>query len=215
MFQFMLVVGLVLAYYGYAVTKNPRIWGDQGRDAIKEKNWNRYVRYNGQFAMYAGFLMAALGALDMAVDLSTAIYLLILLGGLAILLYPFAHWMHENEGTWNPWPRVETEKQKRKRLIKEQERQEKKNKKKYFKAYAAKAKFGSKTVKVTFKNVTGYASYKVQMKAEKAAYKTVKTTTKGGTITYTKKKAKVGTTYKFRLKGINKVNGKTVSVTIK
>ena len=91
----------------------------------------------------------------------------------------------------------------------------KKNKKKYFKAYAAKAKFGSKTVKVTFKNVTGYASYKVQMKAGKAAYKTVKTTTKGGTITYTKKKAKVGTTYKFRLKGINKVNGKTVYVTIK
>ena len=84
MFQFMLVVGLVLAYYGYAVTKNPRIWGDQGRDAIKEENWNRYVRYNGQFAMYAGFLMAALGALDMAVNLSTAIYLLILLGGLAI-----------------------------------------------------------------------------------------------------------------------------------
>ncbi len=130
MFQFMLVVGLVLAYYGYAVTKNPRIWGEQGRDAIKEENWNRYVRYNGQFAMYAGFLMAALGALDMAVNLSTAIYLLILLGGLAILLYPFAHWMHENEGTWNPWPRVETEKQKRKCLIKEQERQEKKNKKK-------------------------------------------------------------------------------------
>ena len=65
--------------------------------------------------MYAGFLMAALDALDMAVDLSAAIYLLILLGGLA---------------TWNPWPRVETEKQKRKRLIKEQERQEKKNKKK-------------------------------------------------------------------------------------
>ena len=91
----------------------------------------------------------------------------------------------------------------------------KKNKKKYFKAYAAKAKFGSKTVKVTFKNVTGYASYKVQMKAGKAAYKTVKTTIKGGTITYTKKKAKVGTTYKFSLKGINKVNGKTVSVTIK
>ena len=91
----------------------------------------------------------------------------------------------------------------------------KKNKKKYFKAYAAKAKFGSKTVKVTFKNVTGYASYKVQMKAGKAAYKTVKTTTKGGTITYIKKKAKVGTTYKFRLKGINKVNGKTVYVTIK
>lgn len=91
----------------------------------------------------------------------------------------------------------------------------KKNKKKYYKTYAAKAKFGSKTVKVTFKNVKGFASYKVQMKAGKAAYKTVKTTTKGGTITYTKKKAKVGTTYKFRLKGINKANGKTVSVVIK
>ena len=91
----------------------------------------------------------------------------------------------------------------------------KKNKKKYFKTYAAKAKFGSKTVKVTFKNVTGFASYKVEMKAGKAAYKTVKTTTKGGTITYTKKKAKVGTTYKFRLKGINKANGKTVSVVLK
>ena len=92
MFQFMLVVGLVLAYYGYAVTKNPRIWGDQGRDAIKEENWNRYVRYNGQFAMYAGFLMAALGALDMAVNLSTAIYLLILLGdrhGAARFGHPF------------------------------------------------------------------------------------------------------------------------------
>lgn len=91
----------------------------------------------------------------------------------------------------------------------------KNNKKKYYKTYAAKAKFGSKTVKVTFKNVTGFASYKVQMKAGKAAYKTVKTTAKGGTITYTKKKAKVGTTYKFCLKGINKANGKTVSVVIK
>ena len=29
MFQFMLVVGLVLAYYGYAVTKIPHL-GDQG-----------------------------------------------------------------------------------------------------------------------------------------------------------------------------------------
>lgn len=91
----------------------------------------------------------------------------------------------------------------------------KKNKKKYYKTYAAKAKFGSKTVKVTFKNVTGFASYKVEMKAGKAAYKTVKTTAKGGTITYTKKKAKVGTTYKFRLKGINKANGKTVTTVIK
>lgn len=89
------------------------------------------------------------------------------------------------------------------------------NKKKYYKTYAAKAKFGSKSVKATFKNVTGYTSYQVEMKAGKAAYKKVKTTTKGGTITYTKKKAKVGTTYKFRLKGIKKVNGKNVTTLIK
>ena len=30
MFQFMLVVGLVLAYYGYAVTKNPASGGTRG-----------------------------------------------------------------------------------------------------------------------------------------------------------------------------------------
>ena len=91
----------------------------------------------------------------------------------------------------------------------------KNNKKKYSKTYAAKAKFGSKTVKVTFKNVKGFASYQVEMKAGKTAYKKVKTTAKGGTITYTKKKAKVGTTYKFRLQGINKANGKTVTTVIK
>ena len=41
------------------------------------------------------------------------------------------------------------------------------------------------------------------MKAGKAAYKTVKTTTKGGTITYTKKKAKVGNNLQIPFKGIN------------
>ncbi len=30
MFQFMLVVGIVLAYYGYAVTKNPQHLGEPG-----------------------------------------------------------------------------------------------------------------------------------------------------------------------------------------
>ncbi|MEE0801714.1 MAG: hypothetical protein U0L91_10620 [Gemmiger sp.] len=130
MFQFMLVVGLVLAYYGYSVTKNPHIWGDQGRDAIKEENWNRYVRMNGQFVMYAGFLFAALAALDMAVDLAEWLFFLILLGGLAVLLYPLAHWMHQQEGTWNPWPRKETEQHKRRRLAKEEERRARREQKK-------------------------------------------------------------------------------------
>ena len=50
----------------------------------------------------------------------------------------------------------------------------KKNKRNILKPMQPKPNSGSKTVKVTFKNVTGYASYKVQMKAGKAAYKTVK-----------------------------------------
>lgn len=128
MFQFMLVVGLVLAYYGYSVTKNPHVWGDQGRHAVKEENWNRYVRLNGQFVMYTGFLFAALAALDAAVSLPTWLYLLILVGGTMVLLYPLSHWMHENEGSWNPWPHKESEKHKRKRLAKEQARQARKEK---------------------------------------------------------------------------------------
>ena len=29
----------------------------------------------------------------------------ILLGGLAMIFYPLAHWMHEKEGKWWPWPK--------------------------------------------------------------------------------------------------------------
>lgn len=122
MFQFMLVVGLIMAYYGYAVTKNPHIWGDQGRDVIREENWNRYVRYNGQFVMYAGFLFAALAALDMAVELSNAVFLILLLGGLLVILYPFAHWMRQNEGTWNPWPSKGSEEKRRRNLAAQNQR---------------------------------------------------------------------------------------------
>ena len=27
------------------------------------------------------------------------------LGGLAMIFYPLAHWMHEKEGKWWPWPK--------------------------------------------------------------------------------------------------------------
>lgn len=110
MFQFLLVIGLVLAYYGYAVTRNPHIWGEQGKDCIKEEYWREYVIRNGRFVMYSGFLLAALAALDAAVSLAKWLYLLILLGGLALLLYPLAHWMKTTHGTWNPWPRKKKKK---------------------------------------------------------------------------------------------------------
>ena len=34
MFEFLFVIGIVLAFYGYSVMKNPHVWGDQGRDEM-------------------------------------------------------------------------------------------------------------------------------------------------------------------------------------
>ena len=34
-FGFQLTCGLMMVFYGYSVMKNPRVWGDQGRRAIK------------------------------------------------------------------------------------------------------------------------------------------------------------------------------------
>lgn len=105
MFEFLFVIGIVLAFYGYSVMKNPHVWGDQGRDEIRPENWNGYVVHNGQFMMYSGFFLAALAALDVIFTFTSWLYCLILLGGLALLFYPLAHWMHEKEGKWWPWPK--------------------------------------------------------------------------------------------------------------
>ena len=72
-------------------------------------------------------------------------------------------------------------------------------------------------MKVIYKNVTGYTSYRIDMKVGNGSYKKVLTSKKTGTLTltYTQKKAKVGKSYKFRLVGIKTVNGKTVEKTIK
>ena len=80
MFEFLFVIGIVLAFYGYSAMKNPNVWGDQGRDEIKPENWNGYVVHNGQFMMYAGFFLAALAALDVIFDFAGWLYILILLG---------------------------------------------------------------------------------------------------------------------------------------
>lgn len=86
---------------------------------------------------------------------------------------------------------------------------------KYWKAYRAESKNGTKTVKITYKNISGYQGYVVYMKVGKGSYKRVKTTTKGGTITYTKTKAKIGKSHTFRLRGYKTVGGRKVYRTIK
>lgn len=105
MFEFLFVIGIVLAFYGYSVMKNPNVWGDQGRDEIRPENWNGYVVHNGQFLMYTGFFLAALAALDVIFNFANWLYILLLLGGIALLSYPLAHWMREKEGKWWPWPK--------------------------------------------------------------------------------------------------------------
>lgn len=90
-----------------------------------------------------------------------------------------------------------------------------KTKKTYYKAYAAKAKNQGKVMKVTYRNISGYKGYTIYQKAGKGKYKAVKTTTKGGTITYTSKKVKVGTYYQYQIKGYKVVKGKKVYTTLK
>lgn len=100
----------MLVFYGYSVMKNPRVWGDQGRQAVKAENFPEYCRQNGLFFLKAGFIMALIGALDALVTLSGLLYVLLYLFGLAFAFYPLTRWCKENEGFSWPWPRVESEK---------------------------------------------------------------------------------------------------------
>ena len=72
-FGFQLTCGLMLVFYGYSVMKNPHVWGDQGRQAVKAENFPEYCRQNGLFFLKAGFLMALIGALDALFTLSAAV----------------------------------------------------------------------------------------------------------------------------------------------
>ena len=38
-FGFQLTLGLMMVFYGYSVMKNPRVWGDQGRRAVKAEHF--------------------------------------------------------------------------------------------------------------------------------------------------------------------------------
>ena len=68
-FGFQLTLGLMMAFYGFSVMKNPRVWGDQGRRAVKAENFEEYCRQNGQFFLKAGCVVAVIGALDALVTL--------------------------------------------------------------------------------------------------------------------------------------------------
>lgn len=81
-FGFQLTCGLMMVFYGYSVMKNPRVWGDQGRQAVKAENFPEYCRQNGLFFLKAGLIMALIGALDALVSLSGALYVLLYLFGL-------------------------------------------------------------------------------------------------------------------------------------
>ena len=88
----------------------------------------------------------------------------------------------------------------------------KKGKKKYKKYIKARKKELNKAVQVTYKNVSGYEKYEIWMKVGKKKYKKVKSFYHGGTLIYTKQKAKTGKKYKFLLKASDIKNGSNARV---
>ena len=86
-FGFQLTLGLMMVFYGYSVMKNPRVWGDQGRRAVKAEHFEEYCRQNGQFFLKAGCVVAVIGALDALITLDALLYALLYIFGLAFA-YP-------------------------------------------------------------------------------------------------------------------------------
>ena len=103
-FGFQLTLGLMMAFYGFSVMKNPRVWGDQGRRAVKAENFEEYCRQNGQFFLKAGCVVAVIGALDALITLDALLYALLYIFGLAFAFYPLTRWCKQNEGFSWPWP---------------------------------------------------------------------------------------------------------------
>ena len=75
-FGFQLTLGLMMVFYGYSVMKNPRVWGDQGRRAVKAEHFEEYCRQNGLFFLKAGCVVAVIGALDALITLDALLYAL-------------------------------------------------------------------------------------------------------------------------------------------
>ena len=95
-FGFQLTLGLMMAFYGFSVMKNPRVWGDQGRRAVKAENFEEYCRQNGQFFLKAGCVVAVIGALDALITLDALLYALLYIFGLAFAFYPLTRWCKQN-----------------------------------------------------------------------------------------------------------------------
>jgi hypothetical protein len=66
-------------------------------------------------------IMALIGALDALVTLSGLLYVLLYLFGLAFAFYPLTRWCKQNEGFSWPWPHVQSEKKRIKKLRRQQE----------------------------------------------------------------------------------------------
>lgn len=122
-FGFQLTCGLMMVFYGYTVMKNPRVWGEQGRRAVKAEHFDEYCRQNGLFFLKAGCIMSVIAALDALFTLDAVLYVLLFLFGLAFSFSPLVKWCRENEGFSWPWPRVESEKKRIRKLRAEQEQQ--------------------------------------------------------------------------------------------
>ena len=86
-FGFQLTCGLMMVFYGYTVMKNPRVWGEQGRRAVKAEHFDEYCRQNGLFFLKAGCIMSVIAALDALFTLDAVLYVLLYLFGLAFSLF--------------------------------------------------------------------------------------------------------------------------------
>ena len=129
-FGFQLTCGLMMVFYGYTVMKNPRVWGEQGRRAVKAEHFDEYCRQNGLFFLKAGCIMSVIAALDALFTLDAVLYELLYQFGLEFSFYPLVNWCRENEGFSWPWPRVESEKKRIRKLRAEQEQQKSKTEEK-------------------------------------------------------------------------------------
>lgn len=69
-------------------------------------------------------------------------------------------------------------------------------------------KKGSTKMKITWKKVTGADGYEISMRTGKGRYKSIKTITKGKTVTFTKSGLKKGKSYSFRVRAYKKVGSK-------
>ena len=109
-FGFQLTCGLMLVFYGYSVMKNPRVWGDQGRQAVKAENFPEYCRQKRPVFPKSCFDHGAHRGAGRAGNAFGSAVVLLYLFGLAFAFYPLTRWCKENEGFSWPWPRVESEK---------------------------------------------------------------------------------------------------------